>query len=195
MIIPRGMRPIKAGAVQEEHGRGLLRTGHRCESIISDEVHRRSHKARLLPLMSTTSSPYIYQGRSAGGRRSSGLESSRVGTVTRCELGRNVLLSRPCTYSKSKQVVATILYCCTMSRCDQGSPHLLKPWFVDRQRVAVPGINTSLIDINHNNLDVWAFVRNHCHSGPPHIPGADTADGRDFRHGYDGLLKAVQQTK
>lgn len=67
-------------------------------------------------------------------------------------------------------------------RCTPLAPHLLKPWFIDRKRIAVPGINAGLVNIDDHNLDVWALVCNHCHCGTAHIPGADAADGGDLGH-------------
>lgn len=51
-----------------------------------------------------------------------------------------------------------------------GKTHLIKTWLVDGQGVAVPGINTSLVDVHNNYLDVGALVGDHRHRGAAHIP-------------------------
>ena len=65
----------------------------------------------------------------------------------------------------------------------------VQPGFINRQLVAVPGVDAGLGNIHNRDFDVRALLRDHGHGGAAHVPGADAANCcREGRYRGCGLV-------
>ena len=67
--------------------------------------------------------------------------------------------------------------------------HVIEAWFKNRKIVAVPGINTGLVDIDYGHLDIRTLVGNNSHSGATDIARANAKNLGIVTHSTPNLEK------
>jgi hypothetical protein len=72
------------------------------------------------------------------------------------------------------------------------SSHLVQARFVDRQLVTVPRIDAGLVDVDHDNLDIWTLIGNHSHCWTSNVASANAAYAFD-RHLEEVAREVAQE--